>query len=182
MLKRLNIAKRFIFHGSKSILVPKMICRPPNYHKLWPQNCRKFVFFYALYVCTICMYHMYVLYLSYLCIICMYYMYVLHVCIICMHYMYLLYALYVCIICIICICYMHYMFVLYVCIICIYYMYLLFVFIFCIFFSTTAKGSRTGAVLEPFLVSDFDDLIARPFWASLICFIWKAARGAIGSS
>ena len=33
----------------------------------------------------------------------------------------------------------------------------------------TAKGSRTGAVLEPFLVSDYDVLIDRAFRASLRC-------------
>jgi hypothetical protein len=55
VLKRVFIVKRFIFHGSKSILVPKMICRPPKYDPKTPEkSC-----FYALYVCITCMYHYY---------------------------------------------------------------------------------------------------------------------------
>ena len=71
MLKRLNIAKRFIFHGSKSILVPKMIYVDPqiitNYD---PQNSRKFILFHALYVCITYVSRMYHVCIT--CILCLY--------------------------------------------------------------------------------------------------------------
>ena len=76
---------------------------------------------YILYVCTVCMYCMYVLYVY---TVCMYCMYVLYVCTVCM---YCMYVLYVCTVCMCC------MYVLYVCTVCMYCVYVLYVCTVCIY-------------------------------------------------